>query len=158
MGRTTHSGMVVLLSSMTAALLGHPHTKGGSRLLLGVISVTLALFLYTYSVFNARRHGLQLRHLATFGTGLAADIWGTSRMIFANPHPQWASPHAWIGIAGVLGMGYHFYLALRAAVSGRAGSANRIFHRVSLIIYTLWVIAWLSGAALGMATAMRGHP
>jgi hypothetical protein len=41
-------------------------------------------------------------------------------------------------------------LALVASLAHRTESVNRVFHRVSLTIYTCWLIAFFSGAISGM--------
>jgi hypothetical protein len=42
-----------------------------------------------------------------------------------------------------------------ASLSGKAEGANRVFHRVSLTIYTCWLIAFASGAISGMLRIQR---
>jgi uncharacterized repeat protein (TIGR03987 family) len=113
--------------------------------------MTLALIFYTWAVFSGRREGLRRKHLVIFATGLLCDFLGTRQMnIFAHAFgkaPEW---HNLAGIASLAGMAFHFLLALVACVMGRAEAVNRLFHRVSLSIYTCWLIAFLSGAVSGM--------
>jgi hypothetical protein len=47
-------------------------------------------------------------------------------------------------------MAFHFMLALIASLVNKAEAINRVFHRVSLSIYTCWLIAFFSGAISGM--------
>jgi hypothetical protein len=47
-------------------------------------------------------------------------------------------------------MAFHFMLALAASLANKAEAVNRVFHRVSLTIYTCWLIAFASGAISGM--------
>jgi hypothetical protein len=54
-----------------------------------------------------------------------------------------------IGIASLAGMAFHFTLAFVAASVRRAEAVNRLFHRVSLGIYTSWLVAFCSGAIAG---------
>ena len=61
--------------------------------------------------------------------------------------PEW---HNITGIASLGGMAFHFMLALLASLAYRAEAVNRVFHRVSLSIYTCWLIAFSSGAISGM--------
>ena len=91
------------------------------------------------------------KHLAIFGIGLLCDYFGTHQMnLFAatfGKAPEWNNI---TGIASLAGMAFHFLLALIASLANRAEAVNRVFHRVSLTIYTCWLIAFFSGAISGM--------
>ncbi|ABB32605.1 hypothetical protein GeomeDRAFT_3381 [Geobacter metallireducens RCH3] len=125
---------------------------------LGIIYMNLALLFYTYAVFNGRREGLHRKHLIVFGIGLLFDYLGTHQMsLYARAFgkaPEW---HNLTGILSLAGMGFHFLLALAASLARRAERVNRTFHRVSLTIYTLWCIAFASGALAGMGRIMARH-
>jgi uncharacterized repeat protein (TIGR03987 family) len=116
-----------------------------------VIFMTLALVFYTWAVFSARMQGLHRKHLLTFGSGLVCDYVGTHLMLryglATGIVPEW---HIVVGIASLAGMAFHFTLALVAALVRRAEAVNRLFHRVSLTIYTSWLIAFLSGTIAGI--------
>lgn len=116
-----------------------------------VIWMTLALIFYTWAVFSGRRQGLHRKHLFIFGAGLICDFFGSYQMnLFATAHgkaPQW---HNISGIASLSGMAFHFLLALIASLTSRAEAANLVFHRVSVTIYSCWLLAFLSGAVSGM--------
>lgn len=120
-------------------------------LLQAVIWMNLALVFYTWAVFSGRRQGLHRKHLIIFGIGLFCDYLGTHQMnLFANAYgkpPEW---HTITGIASLAGMAFHFMLALAATLAHRAGAVNRVFHRVSLSIYSCWLVAFISGAISGM--------
>lgn len=120
-------------------------------LLRAVIWMNLALLFYTWAVFSGRRQGLHTRHLLIFGIGLLCDYLGTQQMnLFARAYgkaPEW---HNITGIASLAGMGFHFLLALIASLLHRAETVNRVFHRVSLSIYTCWLVAFFSGAISGI--------
>jgi uncharacterized repeat protein (TIGR03987 family) len=113
--------------------------------------MNLALFFYTWAVFSARRRGLHRKHLLIFGAGLVCDYLGTHMMLLyglANGVvPMW---HIVVGIASLGGMAFHFTLAFIAGMVRRAEAVNRLFHRVSLTIYTSWLIAFCSGAVAGI--------
>jgi len=119
-------------------------------LLQAVICMNLALIFYTWAVFSARLRGLHRKHMLIFGFGLLCDYLGTHLMLLyglANGVvPAW---HIAIGITSLAGMAFHFMLALVAAMVRRAEAVNRLFHRVSLTIYTCWLIAFCSGAIAG---------
>ena len=122
----------------------------------GIILMNLALVFYTWAVFSGRRQGLHFRHLLIFGIGLLCDYLGTMEMNqFARLYgkaPQW---HHISGVASLAGMAFHFLLALIASLMQRAEAVNRVFHRVSLTIYTCWLIAFTSGAVAGMLRLHR---
>lgn len=120
-------------------------------LIRAIIWMNLALVFYTWAVFSGRRHGLHTRHLLIFGIGLVCDFLGTQEMNrFAMVYGKAPAWHNFTGIASLAGMAFHFLLALIASVTGRAEAINRVFHRVSLTIYSCWLIAFVSGAISGM--------
>lgn len=117
----------------------------------GIILMNLALLFYTWAVFSGRQQGLHSKHLIIFGIGLLSDYLGTMEMNqFARLHgkaPQW---HHVVGVASLAGMAFHFLLALIASVLKRTETVNRVFHRVSLTIYSCWLLAFITGAVAGM--------
>ena len=120
-------------------------------LIQAIIWMMAALIFYTWAVFSGRRQGLHRKHLIIFGIGLVCDFFGTHQMnLFAAAYgkaPQW---HNISGIASLSGMAFHFLLALIASVTKRAEAVNLIFHRVSMTIYSCWLLAFCSGAISGM--------
>jgi uncharacterized repeat protein (TIGR03987 family) len=120
-------------------------------LIQAVIWMNLALLFYTWAVFSGRKHGLRRKHLIIFGIGLLCDYLGTNQMnLFALTYgkaPEW---HNITGIASLGGMAFHFLLALIASLANKTEAVNLVFHRVSLSIYTCWLIAFFSGAVSGM--------
>lgn len=125
-------------------------------MLRAVILMTLALIFYTWAVFSGRKNGLHTRHLIIFGIGLVCDFLGTNEMNYIariyGKAPEW---HNIAGIASLAGMAFHFLLALAASLMKRTEAVNRVFHRVSLIIYSCWLAAFLSGAISGMLRMPR---
>lgn len=123
----------------------------GPMLAIAVIWMTLALIFYTRAVFSGRREGLRAKHLVIFGIGLFCDYLGTHQMnLYAQAFGKAPVWHNITGIASLLGMGFHFLLALAATFARRADAMNYLFHRVSLGIYSCWLVAFFSGAASGM--------
>lgn len=123
---------------------------------VGIMFMVLALAFYTYAVFSGRKEGLHAKHLLVFGAGLLFDYLGTHQMsLYARAFgkaPEW---HNLTGILSLAGMAFHFLLALAASFTRRAERINHTFHRVSLTIYTLWCIAFASGAIAGMLKAAK---
>jgi uncharacterized repeat protein (TIGR03987 family) len=126
-------------------------------LLQAVVFMNLALLFYTWAVFSARKEGLHRKHLFIFGSGLICDTLGTHFMFLFGMAtgyvPTW---HTITGLGSLYGMAFHFLLALAASLMTRADAVSRLFHRVSLTIYTGWVIAFVSGAAAGIHASMTG--
>jgi uncharacterized repeat protein (TIGR03987 family) len=127
-------------------------------LLQAILWMNLALFFYTWAVFSGRRQGLHRKHLIIFGIGLFCDYLGTHQMslisIAYGKPPEW---HNISGIASLGGMAFHFLLALVASLANRTETVNRVFHRVSLSIYSCWLIAFMSGAIAGMMRMKQIH-
>lgn len=122
------------------------------------IYMIVALAFYTYAVFNGRKEGLKGKHLLAFGVGLIMDSKGTYDMsVLASATGGVGPLHYYTGIGGLAGMAFHFLLALAATVAAKADQANHAFHRISLFIYTLWLLAFLSGGVIGIMTAVRGY-
>jgi hypothetical protein len=61
--------------------------------------------------------------------------------------PEW---HIVIGLVSLSGMAFHFLLAFIAAMVRKAETVNLLFHRVSLRIYTGWLIAFITGSIAGI--------
>lgn len=122
-----------------------------AALIKAISSMMLALICYTYAVFSGRREGLGVRQMVVFGLGLLIDALGTRQMsVYAAIHGKAPQLHNLTGLMSLGGMTFHFLLALAATATRKADAVNRTFHRVSLTIYTLWLMAFLSGAFFGM--------
>jgi uncharacterized repeat protein (TIGR03987 family) len=134
-----------------------PNVHGsGPMLAVAIFWMTLALIFYTWAVFSGRREGLRTKHLVIFGIGLFCDWLGTHQMnLYAQAFGKAPEIHNLTGLASLLGMGFHFLLALAATLAGRADAVNRVFHRVSLTIYSCWLVAFFSGAFSGMMRIAR---
>jgi uncharacterized repeat protein (TIGR03987 family) len=127
-----------------------------SALIKAVTLMMLALICYTYAVFSGRRKGLGARQLVVFGLGLLIDAAGTCQMsLYAAIHGKAPELHNLTGILSLGGMAFHFLLALVATATRKAEAVNRTFHRVSLTIYSLWLMAFLTGAFFGMRNLAR---
>ena len=127
-------------------------------LVQAILWMNLALIFYTWAVFSGRREGLHRKHLIIFGIGLFCDFLGTHQMnlisaAYGKP-PEW---HNISGIASLGGMAFHFLLALIATLAHKTQAINRVFHRVSLTIYSCWLIAFMSGAIAGMLRMKQIH-
>jgi uncharacterized repeat protein (TIGR03987 family) len=120
-------------------------------LIFAIISISCALLFYTAGVFGGKLAGvLKPRHVALFWMGLVCDATGTVLMSI-NAHAALSvSFHSVTGAAAILLMAVN---AVWATVTLRKGSAEqkRRFHRFSLVIWTIWLVPYLSGMIFAMA-------
>lgn len=109
----------------------------------------LALCAYTTGVWAERLAGtLQGWHVAAFLVGLTLDTWGTGIML--DLAGGWRpTPH---GITGVLALSLMAVHALWAAAELWRADPRALarFHRISVFVWTLWLIPFVSGAWLAM--------
>lgn len=112
-----------------------------------VILMNLALAFYSWAVFGARRRGLSCKHLVIFGIGLCCDYLGTYQMNrYGTATGYMPRGHYLVGLASLAGMAFHFLLALAATLTPNGAAVSRLFHRVSLGIYSCWLVSFCSGA------------
>jgi len=115
--------------------------------------IGLALILYTYAVWGEQLVGhLRRGFILSFWAGFTCDTAGTSIMMeMARGGAVQSNPlHTITGIAAIVLMGLHAFWAL--LVWHREDEhAAALFHRFSRYVYVLWLIAFASGLALGMA-------
>jgi uncharacterized repeat protein (TIGR03987 family) len=103
-----------------------------------------ALAFYTVGVWSARlAAGLKPWHLAMFWAGLACDTIGTERMRRLVGGLR-LSFH---GVTGALALALMLGHALWATVVllRRDERASRIFHRISVGVWSVWLVPFLSG-------------
>src|SRR6185369_16610126 len=106
----------------------------------------------SWAVFGTRRKGLLRKYLVIFAIGLLCDYLGTKEMnLYGSATGYWPRGHYLIGLASLAGMAFHFLLALAATLAPNGTAINRFFHRVSLGIYSCWLVSFVSGAIAGMS-------
>ena len=115
------------------------------------ILITLALIFYSVGVWaeHLARY-LKGWHVAAFWTGFLLDISGTTAMELIHPGFDWASAHT---ITGQIALWLMFGHAIWATRVVRKGSeqARRRFHRLSLVVWSIWLVPYIGGMFLGMA-------
>jgi len=126
---------------------------GGGRLMPPLVKaaallMVLALALYStgvWATFLAKR--LRLWHLCFFWGGFLADSAGTHLMRRLAGGFHWA-PHSVTGAAALLLMLMH---ALWASMLLLRPDAARVrnFHRLSVTVWAVWLIPFVSGLWLG---------
>lgn len=118
-------------------------------LLWSVVSVTAALVLYTLGVWGCRFAGrLKKRHLAFFWAGLAADILGTVLMFMLSEGIDF-TVHTATGVIAILLMGGQAMWGTNIMRRGDE-QAKIEFPRRAVPIWVIWMIAWVTGAVVGM--------
>jgi len=96
------------------------------------------------AVFGERRAGrLTGTHLITFWIGLAFDITGTTLMGELAGGLK-ADLHGILGVGAILLMLLHCVWATIAYVR-KQEQVLRDFHKFSLVVWTLWMIALVTG-------------
>ena len=118
-----------------------------------VVFMIGALTFYTVGVWGERFAGrLRMSHVAFFWLGLSCDTVGTDLMrrlvggIQMNLH----------GATGAIALGLMLVHALWAVfvIRGRDERALTTFHRVSVVVWAVWLVPFFSGVI--MAGGPRG--
>jgi uncharacterized repeat protein (TIGR03987 family) len=114
-----------------------------------VVSILSAAVLYTVAVFAERRAGvLKGWQLALFWAGLVFDTTGTTLM--AEIAGGWKpNIHGWLGVTAIALMLIHCVWA-SFALAMRKERVLHQFHRFSIIVWALWMIALVTGFAIAL--------
>jgi uncharacterized repeat protein (TIGR03987 family) len=124
-------------------------TKYGT--LLRNHTITLALVFYTIGVWSEKVQGeLRPWHLAVFWVGFAFDTTGTTLMSRLAPNGFQLNFHGVTGLIAIVLMLLHVLWAT-VVISRNRPEEKRNFHRFSLVVWIIWLIPFISGAAFGMA-------
>jgi uncharacterized repeat protein (TIGR03987 family) len=122
-------------------------------LIASIAFITGALVFYTVGVWSEKRAGALKRwHLGLFWLGFACDTTGTTLMGMLSGSGFGLGFHGITGILAILLMLFHaawgtVVLAKKDAV------AQRGFHRLSIFVWAIWLIPYLSGMIVGMGFA-----
>jgi uncharacterized repeat protein (TIGR03987 family) len=123
-----------------------------------IVIITLALVFYTIGVWGERIQGiLKPWHAVFFGLGLAADATGTILMtqIAAAQQAEGISATGLGSLMAVSGtiaialMAVHLIWAIVVLVRNRERE-KLAFHRFSVIVWAIWLIPYIAGAASAM--------
>ena len=121
-------------------------------LMKAVIAITMALILYTIGVWSEHRAKvLKPVHLAFFWLGLCADTTGTAMMskLADGSGGGLMSAHGITGLIAIILMMIHAVWATAVLVR-RDEKAMHTFHRLSIIVWTIWLIPFVLGMMMGM--------
>ncbi len=122
-------------------------------LLIGVVLFTIAMVFYTWGVFSERKaHRLMPKHVKLFACGVAVDSVATV-LTYVVIGGLVFTPHAIMGFISLSLMAIHFVWAIFALRAGKEKTLTN-FHKLSLFVWTIWMISYLSGFVLGMLKVM----
>lgn len=118
-------------------------------LLYAVLLFTVALVLYTISVWSERfQNHLKAWHLFVFGLGVFIDViatWLTIEFVGAIVF----TPHSIFSFFSLFLMALHFIWAI-VVFTGDREAGKRQFHRFSLLVWSIWIISYITGFASGL--------
>lgn len=119
-------------------------------LLYAVIFINLALISYTTGVWSEKIAGsLKPKHLIFFWAGLVFDTIGTMVMKRLNTHHV-INIH---GVTGAIALWLMFIHAIWATfvIWKKREDELKKFHRLSLIVWTMWLVPYFIGVGLGIS-------
>lgn len=121
------------------------------KLILAIITITLALIFYTIGVFSERKSGtLKKSHVITFWIGLVFDTTGTTIMSTISGGGSLLSLH---GITGALAIALMIFHATWATVVFVKKDTEKLrgFHKFSIVVWLIWLVPYILGMVLGMS-------
>jgi uncharacterized repeat protein (TIGR03987 family) len=120
-------------------------------LISAIITITLALVFYTVGVWSEKIQGkLKKWHLAVFYLGLVFDTTGTTIMSKIATGGFKLNFHGITGLLAIILMLFHALWATVVLVKNdETTKAN--FHKLSIVVWLIWLVPFISGAIFGMA-------
>jgi uncharacterized repeat protein (TIGR03987 family) len=120
-------------------------------LIYAIITITLALVFYTIGVWSEKIQGeLKKWHLVVFYLGLVFDTTGTTLMSKISAGGFEFNFHGITGLLAIILMLFHALWATVVLIKNdKKVKAN--FHKLSIIVWIIWLIPFISGAMFGMA-------
>lgn len=122
------------------------------KLIVAIITITLALIFYTIGVFGERKAGaLEKKHVIIFWLGLLCDTIGTLTMgAIAKGSAVAASPiHGITGFIAIVLMLFHAVWATWVLYKNDT-TKKQSFHKFSIIVWAIWLIPYFIGMYIGM--------
>ena len=118
-------------------------------LLTSVILFTIAMVFYTWGVWAEKRaRRLKLWHVKMFACGVCVDTLATILTIVVIGGIVW-TPHSIMGFISLGLMAVHFAWAVKVIRQGDEVALTN-FHKLSLIVWLIWMLSYLSGFMLGL--------
>ena len=120
-----------------------------------VVTILAAAIIYTIAVFAEYRAGeLRPWHVALFWTGLVFDTVGTTLMSQLAGGFE-LNIHGALGVLAIALMLIHAGWATYVMLRGRDKWLHN-FHHFSLTVWSLWMVALVTGFALAIPAMMAG--
>ena len=142
-------------SDLFKSIFGSVHNMDG-KLILAMITITLALVFYTAGVFGERKaKSLTKTHVLIFWLGLVFDTIGTLTMssITQGGTAVFSSiSHNLHGITGFLAIVLMVFHALWATwVLYKNDEKRKVtFHKFSITVWLIWLVPYVVGMILGI--------
>lgn len=120
-------------------------------LIYAIITITLALVFYSIGVWSEKAQGeLKKWHLAIFYIGLVFDTTGTTLMGKIAHGGFELNFHGITGLLAIVLMLFHALWATVVLIKNDEKTKAK-FHKFSILVWTIWLIPFLSGAIFGMS-------
>jgi uncharacterized repeat protein (TIGR03987 family) len=120
-------------------------------LIYAVIFINLALVFYTIAVWGEKLQGtLKSWHLTLFWAGLVFDTLGTTSMGKLAEGGFKLNFHGITGLVAIILMLFHTLWATAVLIRGN-NYVKQKFHKVSILVWLIWLIPFITGAILGMS-------
>jgi len=120
-------------------------------LVLAVLSITSALVFYSIGVWSEKIQGnLKRWHLCMFWVGFIFDTIGTTLMTKLTNDGFNFNFHGITGLAAIILMFIHAVWATKVLVKNNSLERSN-FHKLSIIVWLIWLVPFVSGAIFGMA-------
>lgn len=120
-------------------------------LITAIITITLALVFYSIGVWSEKLQGeLKIWHLIIFYVGLVFDTTGTTIMGRIAAGGFKLNFHGITGLLAILLMLFHALWAT-VVIAKKKERAKANFHKLSILVWLIWLVPFISGAIFGMA-------
>lgn len=118
-------------------------------LLTAVILFTIAMVFYSWGIWAEKLVGrLKHWHVVIFACGVSVDALATILTYIEIGGLVW-TPHSIMGFISLGLMTIHFFWAVRVISRGEEHALTS-FHKLSLFVWSVWMVSYLSGFVLGM--------
>lgn len=119
-------------------------------LIYAILTITLALVFYSIGVWSEKIQGqLKKWHLCMFWIGFVFDTTGTTLMSEIANKGFILNFHGITGIIAIVLMLIHAIWATIVLVKNKS-SEKANFHKFSILVWSIWLVPFISGAIFGM--------
>lgn len=128
------------------------YLKGGSYMLAyAIVFTNLAFVFYTIGVWSEKLQGkLKKWHIVMVWVGLVCDTLGTILMVKIASNGFQLNFHGITGLFAIILMFFYAIWATLVLVKG-SEKAKFNFHKLSIFVWCVWLIPYISGAIFGMS-------